>query len=270
MRDLDPFKPPTKTVFLTAVVLGSGYVGKAALPVQGDFVEYSTSEDSNIQIFISRDLSGDLELEDALKKLVFALEVGSFMENEDFEIEYHDRSELEFTFKANPEKEHHEANGCEKYAPHPNIEDPGDPRELIALDSKWFENVFVNVDFEAITETVHQDNSDFEVTSPQPDYRESDLLPARKTSMQLQNSSTKLFRNFMTSLEDADSNFFVLGQSFEMREWVMNVKRSNETFYENFSLLLADNMDFASMRNIEYTASGTKYDFRGKLIKVEI
>jgi len=252
MGDLDPFKPPMKIVFLT-LGLGSGNGGKAALPVQGDFVEYEyhhTSEDI-------------LELKD-----VFALEVGIFMDNEDFgaipEIEYHDRSELEFTFKADPEKEHHEASGCEKYAPHPNIEDPGDPRELIALDSKWFENVFVNEDFEAITETVHQDNSEFEVTSPQPDYRESDLLPARKTSMQLQNSSTKFFRNFKTSLEDADSNFNILGQSYEICEWIMNAKRSNETFYENFSLLLADNMDFASMRNIEYTAPGTKYDFRGE------
>ena len=40
--------------------------------------------------------------------------------------------------------------------------------------------------------------------------------------------------------------------------------------FESSLRFLADNMDFASMRNIEYTASGTKYDFRGKLIKVEI
>jgi len=51
-----------------------------------------------------------------------------------------------------------------------------------------------------------------------------------------------------------------------MREWVMDVKKSNETFDENFSLPLTDNMDCASMRNIKYPASKTKtkYDFRGE------
>ena len=238
MRDLDPFKPPTKTVFLTAVVLGSGGVGKALLPVQGNFEEYEyhpTSEESYMkQSVFTGDLSGDLDLGDVSDKLVFE-GFGAIPE-----IESHDSSELEFPQPDSRESDSLHARIRKYFKTHEiNFKDPGDPRELIALDNKWFESVFINEDFEAITETVHNDSNEF-------DSRKSDSLHARKTSM-LQNGSTKLSRYSMTSLDDLDSNYVVL------------------SLYENFPLILADIMDFASMRNIKYIASGTKYDFRGKL-----
>ena len=201
MRDLDPFKSPTKTVFLTAVVFGSGGVGNAAMPTQDMCMEYEYH--SNIgESFMKHDVypdPGDLDHGDVSEKLVL--------------------------------------NSFE------TIDDPGEITEI-------------------------HDSSEFEDPSPRPKARESDSLHAKKIFMKLQ-GSTNFSRNSITSLEDFGSNYFVLEQNCEMREWVMDVKKSNETFHENFPLPLTDNMDCASMRNIKYPASKTKYDFRGKLIKVK-
>ena len=201
MRDLDPFKSPTKTVFLTAVVFGSGGVGNAAMPAQDMSMEYEYNSIHG-ESFMKHDVfpnPGDLDNGDVSEKLVL--------------------------------------NGFE------TIDDPGEITEI-------------------------HDSSEFEAFSPQPKARESDSLHAKKIFMKLQ-GSTNFSRNSITSLEDFGSNYFVLEQNCEMREWVMDVKKSNETFHENFPLPLTDNMDCASMRNIKYPASKTKYDFRGKLIKVK-